>query len=54
MAAPMSKSSITASPRWKWRNGLEEGSTPVIVLITETAEAMFHTGTTRARRASSP
>ena len=25
-------------------NGLEEGSTPVIVLITETAEAMFHTG----------
>lgn len=26
-------------------NGIEEGSTPVIVLITETAEAMFHTGT---------
>lgn len=25
-------------------NGLAEGSTPVIVLITETAEAMFHTG----------
>jgi citrate lyase subunit beta / citryl-CoA lyase len=25
-------------------NGLEEGSTPVIVLITETAEAMYHTG----------
>lgn len=25
-------------------NGLEQGSTPVIVLITETAEAMFHTG----------
>ena len=25
-------------------NGIEEGSTPVIVLITETAEAMFHTG----------
>ena len=25
-------------------HGLEEGSTPVIVLITETAEAMFHTG----------
>jgi citrate lyase subunit beta / citryl-CoA lyase len=25
-------------------NGMEEGSTPVIVLITETAEAMFHTG----------
>jgi citrate lyase subunit beta/citryl-CoA lyase len=25
-------------------NGVEEGSTPVIVLITETAEAMFHTG----------
>ena len=24
--------------------GIEEGSTPVIVLITETAEAMFHTG----------
>ncbi|MFC0205523.1 HpcH/HpaI aldolase/citrate lyase family protein [Novosphingobium soli] len=26
-------------------NGIEEGSTPVIVLITETAEGMFHTGT---------
>lgn len=26
-------------------HGIEEGSTPVIVLITETAEAMFHTGT---------
>ena len=25
-------------------NGIEEGSTPVIVLVTETAEAMFHTG----------
>jgi citrate lyase subunit beta / citryl-CoA lyase len=25
-------------------NGLEEGSTPVIVLVTETVEAMFHTG----------
>ena len=25
-------------------NGIEEGSTPVIVLITETAEAMYHTG----------
>jgi citrate lyase subunit beta/citryl-CoA lyase len=25
-------------------NGIEEGSTPVIVLITETAESMFHTG----------
>jgi citrate lyase subunit beta/citryl-CoA lyase len=25
-------------------HGLDEGSTPVIVLITETAEAMFHTG----------
>lgn len=25
-------------------NGIEEGSTRVIVLITETAEAMFHTG----------
>jgi citrate lyase subunit beta / citryl-CoA lyase len=25
-------------------NGIDEGSTPVIVLITETAEAMFHTG----------
>jgi citrate lyase subunit beta / citryl-CoA lyase len=25
-------------------NGIEEGSIPVIVLITETAEAMFHTG----------
>lgn len=25
-------------------NGIEQGSTPVIVLITETAEAMFHTG----------
>ncbi|MDE8651547.1 HpcH/HpaI aldolase/citrate lyase family protein [Novosphingobium album (ex Liu et al. 2023)] len=25
-------------------HGIEEGSTPVIVLITETAEAMFHTG----------
>jgi citrate lyase subunit beta / citryl-CoA lyase len=25
-------------------NGIEEGSTPIIVLITETAEAMFHTG----------
>lgn len=25
-------------------NGIEEGSTPMIVLITETAEAMFHTG----------
>jgi len=25
-------------------NGIKEGSTPVIVLITETAEAMFHTG----------
>ncbi|MBB5686703.1 HpcH/HpaI aldolase/citrate lyase family protein [Sphingobium boeckii] len=25
-------------------NGIEKGSTPVIVLITETAEAMFHTG----------
>ena len=25
-------------------NGIEEGSTPVIVLITETAEAMFKTG----------
>ncbi|MCE7796858.1 CoA ester lyase [Sphingobium sufflavum] len=25
-------------------NGIEEGSTKVIVLITETAEAMFHTG----------
>ncbi len=26
-------------------HGIDEGSTPVIVLITETAEAMFHTGT---------
>ena len=25
-------------------NGLVEGATPVIVLVTETAEAMFHTG----------
>ena len=25
-------------------NGIKEGSTPVIVLVTETAEAMFHTG----------
>jgi citrate lyase subunit beta/citryl-CoA lyase len=25
-------------------NGIEEGSIPVIVLVTETAEAMFHTG----------
>ena len=25
-------------------NGIEEGTTPVIVLVTETAEAMFHTG----------
>lgn len=25
-------------------NGIEQGSTPVIVLVTETAEAMFHTG----------
>ena len=25
-------------------NGIEEGSTSVIVLVTETAEAMFHTG----------
>jgi citrate lyase subunit beta / citryl-CoA lyase len=25
-------------------NGIAEGTTPVIVLITETAEAMFHTG----------
>jgi len=25
-------------------HGIEEGTTPVIVLITETAEAMFHTG----------
>lgn len=25
-------------------NGIERGSTPLIVLITETAEAMFHTG----------
>jgi citrate lyase subunit beta/citryl-CoA lyase len=25
-------------------NGIEKGSTPVIVLVTETAEAMFHTG----------
>jgi citrate lyase subunit beta / citryl-CoA lyase len=25
-------------------NGVDQGSTPVIVLITETAEAMFHTG----------
>ena len=25
-------------------HGIDEGSTPVIVLITETAEAMFHTG----------
>jgi len=25
-------------------NGIEEGSIPVIVLITETAESMFHTG----------
>ncbi|WP_395393009.1 CoA ester lyase [Novosphingobium sp. BL-8A] len=25
-------------------NGIDQGSTPVIVLITETAEAMFHTG----------
>lgn len=25
-------------------HGLERGSTPVIVLVTETAEAMFHTG----------
>lgn len=25
-------------------NGLDEGSTPVIVLATETAESMFHTG----------
>jgi citrate lyase subunit beta/citryl-CoA lyase len=25
-------------------NGIDEGSIPVIVLITETAEAMFHTG----------
>ncbi|MBJ7443070.1 MAG: CoA ester lyase [Sphingobium sp.] len=25
-------------------NGIEEGSTPLIVLVTETAEAMFHTG----------
>lgn len=26
-------------------HGIDEGSTPVIVLITETAEGMFHTGT---------
>ncbi|QWC57523.1 CoA ester lyase [Erythrobacter sp. 3-20A1M] len=25
-------------------NGIERGNTPVVVLITETAEAMFHTG----------
>lgn len=25
-------------------NGIEQGSTPLIVLVTETAEAMFHTG----------
>ena len=25
-------------------NGIERGATPVIVLVTETAEAMFHTG----------
>ena len=25
-------------------NGIDEGSTPLIVLVTETAEAMFHTG----------
>ena len=25
-------------------NGIDDGSTPVIVLVTETAEAMFHTG----------
>lgn len=25
-------------------NGIEQGSTPIIVLVTETAEAMFHTG----------
>lgn len=25
-------------------NGIEQGSAPVIVLVTETAEAMFHTG----------
>ena len=25
-------------------NGIEEGTTPVIVLVTETAEGMFHTG----------
>jgi len=25
-------------------HGIDEGSTPVIVLVTETAEAMFHTG----------
>lgn len=25
-------------------HGIEQGSTPVIVLVTETAEAMFHTG----------
>ena len=25
-------------------NGIEQGSTPVIVLVTETAEGMFHTG----------
>jgi citrate lyase subunit beta / citryl-CoA lyase len=25
-------------------NGIDQGSTPVIVLVTETAEAMFHTG----------
>ena len=28
-------------------HGIEAGSTPVIVLITETAEAMFHTGSYR-------
>jgi citrate lyase subunit beta/citryl-CoA lyase len=28
-------------------NGITKGSTPVIVLVTETAEAMFHTGSYR-------
>ena len=51
MAAPMSRSSTITCRLLKSANGIDEGSTPVIVLVTETAEAMFHTGTTRARRA---
>ena len=34
-------------------NGIEEGSAPVIVLITETAEAMFHTGSYKGAPCSS-